>query len=151
MCGGLQRSRIGHGRVVPHRARVGRVLLGQTARHGHARVHQARLDALMVMWGLGLAREVEQVDAHEDDEEAADERDGVDAASGVEPLEQDGRRNDGSCGEEDVVDGVDDIGREGVKSTVEEVLRRVRLSLYRDLTRFTICMRMHPTTHTPNT
>lgn len=71
---------------------------------------------------LGLATDVEQINAHEDDEEAADERKGVDRVSSVEPLEEDGARDDGGGREEDVVDRVDDIGGECVEGFVEVVL-----------------------------
>ena len=60
-----------------------------------------------MVWRFGLARDVEQVDAHEDDEEAAEERDGVDAAGGVEPLEEDGGGDNSAGGETDIVDRVD--------------------------------------------
>jgi hypothetical protein len=71
---------------------------------------------------LGLATDVEQIDAHEDDEEAADERDGVDPASSVEALEQDSTRDDGGGREEDVVDRIDNVGGECVEGFVEVVL-----------------------------
>lgn len=60
-----------------------------------------------MVWRFGLARDVEQVDAHEDDKEAAEERDGVDAAGGVEPLEEDGGGDNSAGGETDIVDRVD--------------------------------------------
>ncbi len=41
----------------------------------------------MVLWYLRLSRDVEQVDAHEDDQEAAKERYGIDRAGCVETLE----------------------------------------------------------------
>lgn len=56
---------------------------------------------------LGLAGDVEQVHAHEDDEEAAEERHGVNAAGGVEALEEDRGRDDRAGREPDIVDRVD--------------------------------------------
>lgn len=54
-----------------------------------------------------FAREVEEVDAGEDDEEAAEQGDGVDGGGGVEALEEEAGGDEGACGEGDVVEGVD--------------------------------------------
>lgn len=62
------------------------------------------------MWHGRFSGQIEQVDAHEDDEKATDERDGVDPAGGIEALEEDRRCDDGRGCEEDVVDRVDDVG-----------------------------------------
>ena len=51
------------------------------------RTHQSRFERGGVVRRLGLAGDVEQVYAHEDDEEAAKQGYGVYAASGVETLE----------------------------------------------------------------
>ena len=53
-----------------------------------------------------FARKVEEVDAGEDDEEAAKERDGVYGGGGVEALEQEARSDEGKGGECYVVEGV---------------------------------------------
>jgi len=61
--------------------------------------------------GLGparvRAREVEEVDAREGDEEAADQRDGVDRVGGVEAAEEDEGGAEGGGREGYVVEGVD--------------------------------------------
>jgi hypothetical protein len=56
-----------------------------------------------------VAREVEEVDAGEDDEETAEKRDCVDGGCGVEALEQKERCNEGASGKCYVVEGVDAI------------------------------------------
>lgn len=53
-----------------------------------------------------FAREVEEVDAGEDGQEAAEERDGVDDVGCVEASEQDEGREEGAGREGDVVEGV---------------------------------------------
>lgn len=68
-----------------------------------------------------FSAQVEQIDAHEDDEEAADEADAVSRPSRTHALEEDEGGKDGGGGEEDVVDGVDDVCREGLQSLVEVV------------------------------
>ena len=78
-----------------------------------------------------FAREVEEVDAGEDDEEAAEQGDGVDGGGGVEALEEEAGGDEGAGGEGDVVEGVDAGGRlvlnsSGLKATymlVENWLR----------------------------
>ena len=56
---------------------------------------------------LGLSRDVQQVHAHEDDQEPADQREGIGGIGSVEALEEDGRGNDGGGGKEDVVYRID--------------------------------------------
>lgn len=58
---------------------------------------------------VGLSRDIEEIDTHEDDQEAANERYCVGGRSCVEALEEDGGGNDGGGGEEDVVNWVDAI------------------------------------------
>jgi len=58
-----------------------------------------------------FAREVEEVDAGEDDEEAAEQGDGVDCVGGVEALEEDEGGAEGAGCEGYVVEGVDTKGR----------------------------------------
>lgn len=57
-----------------------------------------------------VAREVEEVYAGEDDEEAAEQGDGVDGGGGVEALEEEAGGDKGAGGEGDVVEGVDASG-----------------------------------------
>lgn len=83
--------------------------------------HETRLEARGVVHLLGLARNVEEVDAHEDDKEAHEERDGVDGVGRVETLEKNGRRGNGGRREENIVDGVDNVGGESVEGLVEIV------------------------------
>lgn len=64
---------------------------------------------------LGLPRDVEQVDAHEDDQEPANERKCVDGVRRVESLEQDGRGDNGGSREEDVVNRVYPIRTSAIK------------------------------------
>jgi hypothetical protein len=71
---------------------------------------------------LRLPADIEQVNAHENDEEAAEEGDRVDSASGVESLEEDGAGDDGGGREEHVVDRVDDVRGERVQGFIEVVL-----------------------------
>lgn len=132
-------------RIVPHGGTLG--LDGHATRHGHAGVQQTSLEGSGVVLHLGLARNVEQVNAHENDDETAQQRDGVDGVGGVEALEQDCRGDNRRGREEDVVDRVDDVGRERVERLVKVVLpSAVALTLM-----LTICTRMQPTTTTPNT
>ncbi|EJT45341.1 hypothetical protein A1Q1_06104 [Trichosporon asahii var. asahii CBS 2479] len=107
--------------IVPQRRAALLALHAHAARHRHARVHEAGLEAGRVVRDLGLARNVEQEDAHEDREEATQERDGVNSVGRVEALEKDGRGDNGRGREEDVVDRVDDVGRERVERLVEVV------------------------------
>lgn len=64
---------------------------------------------------------VEQIHAHEDDDEAAQERHGRRGAVRVEASEEQKRRKDRRGGEHDVVDGVDDVCAELVQGLVEVV------------------------------
>lgn len=59
------------------------------------------------MWRIRLSRDIEQIDAHKDDQEPAYQGYRVDCRSGVEALEEDRRGDDGRGGEEDVVYWVD--------------------------------------------
>jgi hypothetical protein len=61
---------------------------------------------VIVAFGV-LTREVEEVDACEDYEEATQERDCVDGVAGVEALEEDKGCDEGAGGEGDVVERVD--------------------------------------------
>lgn len=67
-------------------------------------------------------REVEEVDAGEDDEEAAEQGDGVNGGGGVEALEEEAGGDEGAGGEGDVVEGVD----AGGGLVVEEVWLRLQ-------------------------
>lgn len=71
---------------------------------------------------LWLATDVEEVDAHEDDDEAAEQGEGVDCVGCVKALEEDGGGDDCGCCEEDVVNWVDYVCGEGVEGFVEVVL-----------------------------
>lgn len=68
-----------------------------------------------------FSAQVEQIDAHEDDEEAADEADAVGRSSRTHALEENEGGEDGGGREKDVVDRVDDVCREGLQSLVEVV------------------------------
>lgn len=57
-----------------------------------------------------IAREVEEVHAGEDDEEAAEERDGVYGGGGVEALEEEAGGDEGKGREGYVVEGIDAAG-----------------------------------------
>jgi len=54
-----------------------------------------------------LPRQVQQVNTHEDDQEPANQGDGLARIGRVESLEQNGACDDGRRGEEDVINGVD--------------------------------------------
>ena len=64
-----------------------------------------------MVWRLGFSRNIEEIDTHEDDEKAAYQGNGIDAASCVEALEQNRRGDDSGCSEENVVDGVHAVRR----------------------------------------
>lgn len=68
-----------------------------------------------------FAAKVEQIDAREDDEEAAEEGDGVDGGCGVEALEEETGCDEGAGGEADVVKGVDNVGCELAQGLVEVI------------------------------
>lgn len=57
-----------------------------------------------------FAREVEEVYAGEDGEEAAEEGDCVDSVGCVEALEENERCDEGAGGEGDIVERVDTVG-----------------------------------------
>jgi hypothetical protein len=65
--------------------------------------------------------QVEEIDAHENDQEATHKREGVLRARRSESLEEDEGGDDGGRREKDVVHGVDDVGGEGVEGLVEVV------------------------------
>ncbi len=68
-----------------------------------------------MMRHIWFSRYIEQVHAHKDRQETAEEGDGIDSARSVEALEEDGGGDDGGCGEEDVVDWVDPVvSRQGL-------------------------------------
>ena len=56
---------------------------------------------------LGSSREVQEIYAREDDEETAEQGDGVDCGCSVEALEEEARSDEGTGREHDVVEGVD--------------------------------------------
>lgn len=58
---------------------------------------------------LGLSRNIKKEHTHKYDEETAYERDCVDAPGGVETGEENGRGNDGSGSEEDIVYRIDTV------------------------------------------
>jgi hypothetical protein len=68
--------------------------------------------AAHVVGAVGVfSREIEEVDAGKDDEEAAEQGDGVYGGGGVEALEEEAGGDEGAGGEGDVVEGVDAGGR----------------------------------------
>lgn len=58
---------------------------------------------------LRLSGSIEKEHTHKDDEETAYKRDCVDASRGVETGEENGRSDDGSSSEENIVYGVNTI------------------------------------------
>lgn len=74
------------------------------------------------MWGFGFAANVEEVYAHEDDDKATEEGECVDRVGGVESLEENGGSDNGCGREKDIVNGVNDVGGEGIECAVEVVL-----------------------------
>jgi hypothetical protein len=69
---------------------------------GVSRVEDAVFEGVVGRCG-GFAGDFEEVHADEDDDEADEERDGVNGIVGVEALEEDEGRDDGGCREADVV------------------------------------------------
>lgn len=75
-----------------------------------------------MMRSFRLPRDIEQVDTHKDDCESTKQGNGIDGSGGIEPLKQDGRGDDRGGGEKDVVDWVNDVGRECIEGFIEVVL-----------------------------
>lgn len=58
---------------------------------------------------LRLSGNIEKENTHKDDKETAYERDCVDSPRGIETGEKNGRSDNGSSSEEDIVYGVDTV------------------------------------------
>ena len=71
---------------------------------GRYTVHDVPIERFSAVWVL--PREVEQVNAREDDEEAGEEGNGVHGVGGVEAAEEDEGGAEGGGREGDVVEGV---------------------------------------------
>lgn len=71
--------------------------------------HNARIQRRMSLWLLRISRQIKQVNAHKNGQEPTQERDCVGPVGRVEPLEEDGRGDDGGCSEEDEIYWVDDV------------------------------------------
>lgn len=56
-----------------------------------------------------MSREVQKVDAGEDNEESAEQRNGVHGIGGIETFEENKRGAQGGCGEGDIVEWVNTI------------------------------------------
>lgn len=75
--------------------------------HGVLGVAEEVQGRVAVAGGVVAARQVQQVDAREDDEEAAEQADGVDGRGGVEAAEEDEGGDEGEGREGYVVERVD--------------------------------------------